>query len=105
MLDWLVDMYNGMIDFLYACLLTLFDILKDFFFWVFDQLMTLVVLLLDGVATAIGGLDISVYLTALPPETIYFLGVSGLGEAMGMITSCIVVRFLLQTIPLVRWGS
>ena len=105
MLDWLVDMYNGMIDFLYACLLTLFDILKDFFFWIFDQLMTLVVLLLDGVATAIGGLDISVYLTALPPETIYFLSVVGLGEAMGMITTCIAVRFLLQTIPLVRWGS
>lgn len=105
MLDWLANAFNKFIDFLYALLLTLFDMLKDLLFWIFEQIFTVALFLLDGLGSLIEGLNVAQYFSALPPETIYLLSISGFGEAMGMITTCLVIRFLIQMIPLVRWGS
>ena len=105
MLDFFVDLYNSFIDFLYALLLTLFDILKDFFLWGFEQLLSVCVFALQGLDALAEGLDIASYFSAIPPETAYMLNQIGLSQALGMIVTALSIRFLLQMIPLVRWGS
>jgi len=104
-LDWLAETYNAFIDFLYRLLLSLMDMLKDLFIWMLEQLMNVGKLLLDGVGSLMSGLDIAQYFAMIPPETGYYLNLLGVSQAMGMIATCLSIRFLLQIIPFVRWGS
>lgn len=105
MLDWFAQRWNEFIDFMWRLVLSIFDMLKDFFIWIMDGLMTIAVAMLDTVGSIMSGLDIAQYMAFLPPETTSMLSQVGLSQAMGMIVTCISVRFILQTIPFVRWGS
>jgi hypothetical protein len=105
MLDWLAHQWQLFKDFTYKILLTLFDILKDLFFWIMEQVISLGGSLLDGFGTLFNGLDVAKYFNFLPPETSEMLTRVGFSEAMGMIVTCLIIRFFLQMIPLVRWGS
>lgn len=105
MLDWFVGAFNDFIDFLYRLLLTLFDMLKDIFIWIMEQLLNLGQLLLSGMGSLLSGLDIASYWSLIPPETGYYLNVLGVSQAPGMIVTALSIRFLLQLIPFVRWGS
>jgi len=105
MLDWFANRWNDFIDFMWRLVLSLYDMFKDFFIWIMESLMTVAVTMLDGVGALMSGLDIAQYMTFLPAETTYMLSQIGLSQAMGMIVTSISVRFILQTIPFVRWGS
>ena len=104
-LDWFANRWNDMIDFVWRIVLSIYDMLKDFFMWIIESLMTIGIVLLDSVGFLLEGLDIAKYFTMLPSETLYMLQITGFSEAMGMIVTCLGIRFLLQTIPFVRWGS
>ncbi|NQY65699.1 MAG: DUF2523 domain-containing protein [Alteromonadaceae bacterium] len=105
MLDWFAARWNDLVDLLYSLLLSLFDILKDLFYWILEQLLSFGAIILGGVGSLMTGLNVSQYMTFLPSETIHIISIIGLGEAMGMIVTCLTVRFFLQLIPFVRWGS
>ena len=105
MLDWLAQRWNDFIDFLWRLVLSVYDLLKDFFIWIMESLMDIGIALLDVVGSMMSGLDIAQYMSFLPPETISILSQIGFSQAMGMIVTCLSIRFLLQTIPFVRWGS
>ena len=105
MLDWFAARWNDLVDFLYSLLLSLLDMLKDLFYWIMEQLLSFGALILSGIGSLMSGLNISQYMGFLPPETIHIISIIGLGEAMGMIVTCLMVRFFLQLIPFVRWGS
>ena len=79
--------------------------LKDFFYFIIESLLSVGVLILNGVGSLLDGLDIAQYATYLPPETTHMLGQIGLSQALGMVVTCLTVRFTLQMIPFVRWGS
>jgi len=105
MLDWLAERWNAFVNFSWQLVLSLLDLLKDFFFWCLETLMDVGLFLLDGVGAMMEGLDIAKYFTMLPPEALYMLKITGFSEAMGMIVTCIGIRFVIQMIPFVRWGS
>lgn len=105
MLDWLASRFNDFVDFMWRLVLSLFDMLKDFFIWIMEQLINIGLLLLDSVGLMLEGLDIASYWGLIPPETAYFLNAIGISQAVGMIVTCLGIRFLLQIIPFVRWGS
>ena len=105
MLDWLANAFNELIDFLYALVLTVFDILKEFFFWILEQLFDFILLLLNGVGLLFDGLDIAQYIGMIPPSTAHIMSQIGFSQAMGMIVTCLTIRFFLQLIPFVRLGS
>jgi len=105
MLTWLTETWNDFVDFMYRLLLSLMDMLKDIFIWALEQLMNVGKLLLDGVGSLMSGLDIASYFALIPSETAYYLSILGVSLAMGMIVTCLSIRFLLQIIPFVRWGS
>ena len=105
MLDWLAQRWNDFVDFMWRLVLSLFDMFKDFFIWIMESLLDVAIVMLDGVGALMNGLDVAQYFSALPPETSYMLSQVGLSQAMGMVITSISVRFILQTIPFVRWGS
>ena len=105
MLDWFVETWNDFLDFMWVLVLSVFDMLKDFFIWIMEQLMVVAIGLLDLVGATMSGLDLASYMTNLPPELTYTLSQIGISQALGMIITCLGIRFLLQTIPFVRWGS
>ncbi len=105
MLDWFANRWNDLIDFMWRLVLSLYDLLKDFFIWMFDSLLDVGVALLSTVGSLMSGLDIAQYMSFLPPETSHMLSQTGLSQSMGMIVTCLSVRFIIQMIPFVRWGS
>lgn len=104
-LDWFANRWNDMIDFVWRIVLSLFDMLKDLFIWIVEQLSNLGLMVLEGVGVLSDSLDVASYWGLIPPETAYFLNIIGLSQAMGMIITCLGIRFILQMIPFVRWGS
>lgn len=101
----LKNWWQAMVDFFYRLLLTVFDFLKDFFFWVIDNLMAGAIVLLDLLGEGFAGLNPLSYINAIPAETQAMMAMTGFNEAMSIIVAAIGIRFLLQLIPFVRWGS
>jgi hypothetical protein len=58
---------------------------------------------LDSTLSAIGTGGLS--LPLIPNEYAWLLGATGMSQALTIIAGAMGVRFLLQTIPFVRWGS
>lgn len=86
-----------------AVFVSLWDMVKDAFSWLFDQCL--------GVAvSAVSAVDVSGLANVtgwgeLPAEIINIMGLLGVGHAVTIITSAITIRFALQLIPFVRLGS
>ncbi|MDF5484384.1 VSK receptor, partial [Vibrio parahaemolyticus] len=66
-MDWLVDLFNKLLVFLYQLLVSLFNMLKDLFFWAVEQVMEMVNMLLSGVFALFAPVDMSQYMTSIPP--------------------------------------
>lgn len=82
----------------------IWDVVKDAWSWPFDQVMSVAV-------SAIGAIDLSGINSSLqgwggvPAEMMNLLSLLGVGTAMTIIGSAILIRFALQLIPFVRLGS
>lgn len=102
--EWFANIPDFIIAVIYTIFTSLFELLKDLFFWIVDTLLTFAISL-------VGELDFSAvtqYLDSfgdLPAEIINILGLIGIGEAFAIIGAAILIRFLLQLIPFVRLGS
>lgn len=102
-IDQVIDWFFTLIPRLVAALFTM---LKDVFLWCFEQILSLVSSLLDGIA----GWD-SIIATAanvwvgIPSSVVTVLNSIGLGTALGLIGVAVLIRIALQLIPFVRLGS
>lgn len=94
-----------LVDFLYRLVLTVFDFFRDFFYWVLDALISISMGFLNLVGTGFGALNPLQYISAIPPETQAMMQATGFNECMSIIVTAIGIRFLLQLVPFVRWGS
>jgi hypothetical protein len=97
--------WQSIVDFFYRLMITLFDFLKDFLFWVLDTLMSGAIGLLDLTGDAFTGLNPLAYVNQIPEETKGMMAITGFNEAISIIVAAIGIRFILQLIPFVRWGS
>jgi len=43
--------------------------------------------------------------SAIPTQYAWLLGATGIAESLTIIASALGIRFLLQTVPFVRWGN
>lgn len=107
MLDWLkqklVDIIQWFADMFVAVFVAAWDIFRDLFAWVFEQL-------LDIAIAAANSLDLSRFDNVtgwgeLPSEIINIMGLLGIGTASSIILSAVVIRLVLQLIPFTRLGS
>ncbi|MBS9903613.1 DUF2523 family protein [Vibrio alginolyticus] len=104
-MDWLVDLFNKLLEFLYQLLMSLFNMLKDLFFWAIEQVMAMVNLLLSGVFALFTPVDMSQYMTSIPPKVSWVLAAVGVPQCLSIILAAITIRLLLQLIPFTRLGS
>lgn len=104
-MEWLVDLFNKLLEFLYQLLLTLFDMLKDIFLWIVEQVMNAVNMVLPSVFALFAPVDISQYMTSIPPTVAWVFAAVGVPQCLSIILAAITIRLLLQLIPFTRLGS
>ncbi|MDG3085471.1 DUF2523 family protein [Vibrio hannami] len=104
-MEWIINLFDKLLSFLYNLLLSLVTVLQDMFYWILEQVMKAIEFLLSGIAALFAPMDISQYLTGLPSEVGWMLGQIGLPQCLAMITAAILIRLTLQLIPFTRLGS
>lgn len=105
MWDWIVVQFETIINVLYNLYISIRDVLFDIPPWILDQMLTIANRLLTGVLSLLEPVDLGQYLTGLPSEVSWTLSMIGLPQCIGIISTAIVVRMLLQLIPFTRLGS
>jgi hypothetical protein len=105
MLDWLATTWNEFKSFLWSIVLSVQEMHKDLTIWMFDSLLDITRLALEGVDSYFDGLDITAYTSSIPPEVGWFLNQIGVPQALTMIVTALTIRLVLQLIPFTRLGS
>ncbi len=115
MADWLTSAFQSVIDKLNSFFQWILDLfveifesiwflLQDLFCWLYDALLGVVVSMvvsLDmGTVSSWSG-----YWAMVPADVWNIMGLIGLGPALGIIGTAIVIRLALQLIPFVRLGN
>lgn len=78
------------------------NVLTDLICWGFEGILSIAIGALSAIAIPFNP---QTYYSMIPPEVANMLGYIGVPQAIGIIVSGLVIRFFLQTIPFVRWGS
>jgi len=104
-MDLLNQIWNDFVDFCYAIVISLVEMLKDLFFWLYETVTNALMLLVNSLSDVFSLFDITSYLTGLPADTLNIMGLIGLDTISSMIVASLLVRLVLQLIPFVRLGS
>jgi hypothetical protein len=90
---------TALLNLIYCFLLDMISSFKDIWLTGWDSVLTPVDALLGSIGT--GGLAVPV----IADQYAWLLGATGLSQALAIIAGAMGVRFLLQSVPFVRWGS
>jgi hypothetical protein len=90
---------TALLNLIYCFLMDMIASFKDIWLLGWDSILVPVDALLASVGT--GGLAVPV----IADQYAWLLGATGLSQAIAIIAGAIGVRFLLQSVPFVRWGS
>jgi len=90
---------TALLNLIYCFLLDMSSSFEDIWLTGWDSVLTPVDALLGSIGT--GGLAVPV----IADQYAWLLGATGLSQALAIIAGAMGVRFLLQSVPFVRWGS
>ena len=90
---------TALLNLIYCFLMDMIASFKDIWLIGWDSILVPVDALLSSVGT--GGLTVPV----IADQYAWLLGATGLSQAIALIAGAMGVRFLLQSVPFVRWGS
>ena len=90
---------TALLNLIYCFLMDMIASFTDIWLLGWDSILVPVDTLLVSVGT--GGLTVP----TIANEYAWLLGATGMSQAIAIIAGAMGVRFLLQTIPFVRWGS
>lgn len=90
---------TALLNMIYCFLLDMIFSFSDVWITGFDSLLTPA----DSIVTSVGTGGLTV--PAIANEYAWLLGATGMSQAIAIVAGAMGVRFLLQTIPFVRWGS
>jgi hypothetical protein len=90
---------TAILQMIYCFLLDMIASFKDIWLLGWDSILAPVDTLLASVGT--GGLAVPV----IADQYAWLLGATGMSQAIAIIAGAMGVRFLLQSVPFVRWGS
>lgn len=90
---------TAILKLIYCWLQSMIQRFKDVWLEGWDSLLSVADGLLNTIGT--GGLSIP----AIADQYAWLLGATGMSQALAIVAAAMGVRFLLQTIPFVRWGS
>ena len=90
---------TALLNLIYCFLMDMIASFKDLWLVGWDSILSPIDALLASVGT--GGLTVPV----IADQYAWLLGATGLSQAIAMIAGAMGIRFLLQSVPFVRWGS
>jgi hypothetical protein len=90
---------TAILQLIYCFLLDMIASFKDIWLLGWDSVLGAV----DALLASVGTGDLSVPVIA--DQYAWLLGATGLSQAIAILAGAMGVRFLLQSIPFVRWGS
>jgi hypothetical protein len=90
---------TALLNLIYCFLMDMIASFKDIWLVGWDSILVPVDALLATVGT--GGLAVPV----IADQYAWLLGATGMSQAIAIIAGAMGVRFLLQSVPFVRWGS
>ena len=90
---------QAILSMIYCFLLDMIATFRDVGIESWDSVLGVLDTTLNALGT--GGLALPV----IPAEYTWMLGATGMSQALTIVAGAMGVRFLLQTIPFVRWGS
>jgi hypothetical protein len=90
---------TALLNLIYCFLMDMIASFKDVWLVGWDSILVPVDALLASVGT--GSLTVPV----IADQYAWLLGATGMSQAMAIIAGAMGVRFLLQSVPFVRWGS
>lgn len=81
----------------------LWDIFRDTFAWLFEQMLTVAISAVSSLD--LSGINANLNYGSIPANVMLVMSCIGLGQALAIIASALLIRFTLQLIPFVRLGS
>ena len=84
---------------IYCFLMDMIASFKDIWLLGWDSVLSPVDTLLSSVGTG------SLVVPVIADQYAWILGATGMSQALAILASAMAVRFLLQSVPIVRWGS
>ncbi len=90
---------NSILSMIYCFLSDMIARFGDLWLSWFDSLLNPADALLSSMGNA--GLTIP----SIPDQYAWLLGATGMSQALAIVAAAMGVRFVLQSVPLVRWGS
>lgn len=101
----MAHIFEWVLDLIGKVFLSLWTLVTDFFAWILESLLAIVVGALTALGSIPGASLFSGAMEMLPPEAWTFMLRFNLPLCSGIIMGAIVIRLLLQLIPFVRLGS
>lgn len=90
---------NTILNFIWCWLSESMSILNDYLVSAWDQMLFLI----DGMLSAISVSSLTIQ--SIDSSYVWLLGACGLSQALAILGAALIVRFTLQSIPFLRWGS
>lgn len=98
-------MWNDIINFITDGLESLLLMLMDFISMIFESLLDIIKSATEGIFDTIDTSMLTNAMGNVPAQIIHVATMVGVGECIAIITAALIIRFILQLIPLVRLGS
>ena len=90
---------TALLNLIYCFLVDMIASFKDMWLLGWDSVLSPVDTLLSSVGTG------SLVVPVIADQYAWLLGATGMSQALAILAGAMGVRFLLQSIPFVRWGS
>ena len=87
----------GILNAIFCWLSAFFPSLNEYLVIAWDQLLSVA----DGVLGSFPAMTVA----QIDPAYTWLLGATGTSQSLAIIAGAMLTRFLLQSIPFVRWGS
>ena len=90
---------TALLNLIYCILMDMLASFKDVWLLGWDSVLSPVDTLLSSVGTG------SLVVPVIADQYAWILGATGMSQALAILAGAMGVRFLLQSVPFVRWGS
>ena len=90
---------TALLNLIYCFLMDMIASFKDLWLLGWDSVLSPVDTLLSSVGTG------SLVVPVIADQYAWILGATGMSQALAILAGAMGVRFLLQSVPFVRWGS
>ena len=98
-LDYIIDSFFGMLG---AMLYDIWDILRDLFFLIVEEILSVGGWVMEFINSRFPELDLAPFWSMATPTLIHFLDYLDFGICIGIVVSALSIRFIMNFIPFIK---